>query len=163
MKAPDSDMSELIELKEEGMKVCWPPGWSAQAAREAQRESTLSRNPPCKRARVELPEYVSNSGSTPVVASTRPIPIVQAIPLLQVPAPRAALQFGTGHDLRASGTLIWCRTCGRYGAERIQKGRGLGGECVGWERRAHSNLKLLRNGLHPREETPLPPERPYYR
>ena len=90
-----------------------------------------------------------------------------AAPLNPGPALVAVHEFGRYHDLRLSGVLVWCRLCGRFGAERIQRGRGLGGDCLvvtkGIKYRAHSQLLLLRDGLHPRTKEPLPPEVPYVR
>ena len=110
-----------------------------------------------------MPERESNAGSTPSIASAEALPIPPPIRLNPVPAQGAVFQFGQGHDLRESGPVIWCRLCGRYGEERVQEGRGIGGDCVGWKRRAHSNLRLLSRGRHPRTEVPLPPEYPYWR
>ncbi len=53
-----------------------------------------------------------------------------------------------GHQLRLTGSLIWCAACGRYAARRI--GRALRNQCVGTaEGVYHSRLARLRQGLHP--------------
>ena len=120
-----------------------------------------------KIARLELPERGSNVGITPVIASAKAPPIVQAAHLNQGPAQVVVHEFGQYHVLRASGALVWCLLCGRFGEERIQHGRGLDGDCVvvlkGPKVRAHSQLKLLREGWHPRTKAPLPPDVPYFR
>ena len=152
----------MIELQLAGEQVRMPPGADHADARGAEHESAASTSRP-KRARLAMPECESNVGSTPSIASTEALPIPPPIRMNPAPAQRAVFQFGQGHDLRESGPVIWCRSCGRYGEERVQEGRGIGGDCVGWGRRAHSHLRLLRSGRHPRTEVPLPPEYPYWR
>ena len=118
-------------------------------------------------ARLELPERESNVGSTPDIASAKAPPPAMAAALNPGPALDAVHEFGRYHDLRLSGVLVWCRLCGRFGAERIQRGRGLGGDCLvalkGPKFRTHTQLNLLRDGLHPRTKEPLPPELPFVR
>ena len=157
-----TDVEDLIELQLAGEQVRMPPGANHADARGAEHESAASTSRP-KRARLAMPECASNVGSTPSIASTEALPIPPPIRLNPAPAHVAVFQFGRNHDLRESGPVVWCRLCGRFGEERVQEGRGIGGDCVGWERRAHSQLRLLRSGRHPRTEAPLPPEYPYRR
>ena len=117
------NLNDLLELEEVGENVSWPPGWTAGAARRALHERSLNMDRPTKRARQEATEHVSSDGSTPVVASARAPPIVQAALLNPGPAPVAVHEFGRYHDLRLSGVLVSCCLCGRFGAERIQRGR----------------------------------------
>ena len=84
-------------------------------------------------------------------------PPAAAAPARQ-PAPHIVWALGPGHDLRLSGEVIWCRKCGRYGEERVKQGVGIGGSCTGNRNVAHTQRNLLRRGLHPRTQAPLPPD-----
>ena len=71
---------------------------------------------------------------------------------------RPEMMFGSGHDLRLSGRMIWCRKCGRFGEERINK-KGLGGDCHGEEVRNQTQWDRLQTGRHPRKKDVfLPPD-----
>jgi len=161
------ELEDLIHLEENGESVGWPPGMSATLARRAVHEWNVNRGPPTKRAKGEQHERENIGGSAPGIVSANAAPFVQVAPLNPFPAPEHPLRdamhlFGRYHDLRQSGMVIWCRSCGRFGEERLQKGRGLGGNCLvvthGPKHRAHTQLNLLRDGFHPRTKARLPPE-----
>ena len=80
-------------------------------------------------------------------------------------APRIDAQLlGSGHDdLRASGQLVWCRKCGRYGEGNLRSD-GLGGPCKGVEARNATQFRLLTTGWHPqRRGVRLPPDVAFHR
>ena len=161
------ELEELIQLEQIGEAVGWPPGMNAMLARRAVHEWNANRGPPTKRAKGGQHERENIGGSAPVIVSANVAPFVQVAPLNPFPAPEHPLRdamhlFGRYHDLRQSGMVIWCRSCGRFGEERLQKDRGLGGDCLvvtkGPKYRAHTQLNLLRAGFHPRTKAPLPPD-----
>jgi hypothetical protein len=156
-----NDIAELVELDACGEAVKWPEGWSAQAARQAVCDRPRQVEPPRKRVRPNEEGSVRASidDSAFVNASVPVVPNSGEVQLPEVPGHPTAHQwkFGSGHDLRLSGRLIWCRKCGRYGEEGINK-KGVGGDCRGERVRIHTQYNLLRQGLHTRTERPIPPD-----
>ena len=161
------ELEELIQLDEIGENVGWPPGMNAMLARRAVHEWNANRGPPIKRAKGDQHERENTGGSAHAFVSAIAAPLVQLAPLNPFPALEHPLRdamhlFGRFHDLRQSGMVIWSRSCGRFGEERLQKNRGLGGDCLvvtdGLKHRAHTQLNLIRAGLHPRTKAPLPPD-----
>jgi ribonuclease HI len=61
--------------------------------------------------------------------------------------------FGRGHNLYASGKLVWCFVCGSYGQTQLKELRTpCNGPAVGTRKYILSRLK---RGLHPAAKTPL--------
>ena len=121
-------------------------------------------DPPRKKPRSDQPECENIGASAGASVSTEVGPIVAAAHLnpntaAECPLRNVMQMFGRYHDLRQSGALVWCRLCGRFGEERIRPD-GLGGDgkvaLKGAKYRAHTQLNLLRSGLHPRTKMPLP-------
>ena len=68
------------------------------------------------------------------------------------------------HNLMRSGDVIWCNTCGSFGALR---GRGLAQSCAGpvpkfTEGGRSQQLRRLRAGYHPKDRYRLPPAIPQH-
>ena len=159
-------LSDLVDLEEVGEVVRWPLGWDLHAAKCAVRERPACKAPAAKRARSswEGEAHASIDDSTIAIASVPAPPDLTAVPLQVGPArmrhaPIPAHAIGSGHKLRASGLLIWCRNCGRYGEDRFRKD-GLGGSCRGESVRDPTQYDRLIHGRHPRWNTPLPPDVP---
>jgi hypothetical protein len=63
--------------------------------------------------------------------------------------------LGRGHNLYASGKLVWCKTCGSYGETQLRELRlPCKGHAVGT--RKYLLSRLLR-GMHPARKQPLEP------
>ena len=93
---------------------------------------------------------------------TTSAPAVNATPVPACRKEPAAREFGRGHDLFASGKLIWCRRCGAYGEERF---RALLKPCGGNASQGMRAGQLCRlvKGEHPLrrgERLPLPVRMP---
>ena len=150
----------MLELSRDGEAVSWPAGWTETTARAALDERPVEAL--AKKPRVESqPEAVRTSGSTPVSARPKAVQTVRAAQVERGnghPLP----VFGSGHDLRLSGEVVWCRKCGRYGEERV-RADGLGGRCKGARFANHTQIGLLRGGYHPRTGHALPPDVAYHR
>ena len=159
----EAQLGELLELEADGLDVVWPPGWTSASAKARMRERPSVAEPASKVRAVQLPERTTICGSTPAVVQRRNVAPPLAVPKRLDPAPSAAPTFGSGHDLRRSGDLIWCRKCGRYGAERFRED-GLGGPCRGREARNMTHWKRLMSGKHPTDKHRyLPPDVAFYR
>ena len=157
----EAQLDELLELAEDGFEVVWPDGWCESLARAHKRERPPLSEPAIKTVRVaQLPERTTSCGSTPAVVQQRNAAPPLAAPKAVGPAPSAAYKFGSGHDLRRNGRLIWCRKCGRYGEERFRPD-GLGGPCGGPRVRNASQYNLLCSGRHPVRGHLLPREEAY--
>ena len=139
------------------MPIQWPTGASVQLARKRKLERATAEEPPTRRLRQGKPERARKTESTIGSASATAEPVAAVVPQKSL-KPHVRWALGPGHDLRLSGDLVWCRDCGRFGAERIKTGVGIGGPCLGKEGRAHTQLKLLKDGKHPRTQVPIPPD-----
>jgi len=148
------DLRDLLELAASGEAVMWPAGWSETLASDAIGDLVEA---PTKKPRLAQPEAARASGSTP--ASARPMEVhnVEVVPRDVGHGARPVPAFGSGHDLRRSGQVAWCRKCGRYGEERL-RADGLGGPCKGPRSANAAHLRDLRNGIHPRTGLALPPD-----
>ena len=157
----EAQLQDLLELADDGIEVVWPTGWNESLARAQKRERPPLTEPAPKKVRVaQLPECTTSSGSTPAVVQQRNAAPPLAAPKAVGPAPSAAFKFGSGHNLRRNGRLIWCRKCGRYGEERFRPD-GLGGPCRGPSVRNASQFNLLCSGRHPVRRHLLPREQAY--
>jgi len=158
---PYADLADLLELADAGERVAWPPAWSEASARAAMNGRQVDKAP-TKRSRIALqPEAERNGGSTLFIPRPKAVPNVRVARVTgngTQPLPA----FGSGHDLRLSGEVVWCRKCGRYGEERI-RADGLGGPCKGRRAANLTHLRDFRLGVHPATRLPLPPDVAYHR
>ena len=158
---PYDDLADLLELAEAGEQVTWPPAWSEASARAAMNGRQVDKAP-TKRSRIELqPEAERNGGSTPFIPRPKAVPIVKAV-RGKGNGVHPLPMFGSGHDLRLSGQVVWCRKCGRYGEERV-RADGFGGQCKGRRAANLTHLRDFRSGIHPATRLPLPPDVAYHR
>ena len=159
----EAQLGELLELERDGFGVVWPAGWTSVSAKAKMRERPSVAEPASKVRAVQLPERTTICDSTLANVQRRNVAPPLAVPKRMGPAPSAAPTFGSGHDLRRSGDLIWCRKCGRYGAERFRDD-GLGGPCHGPRARNMTQWKRLMSGRHPTDKHRfLPPDVAFYR
>ena len=156
-----NDLVDLLELAEAGEHVEWPAGWSEHSARAAIHARPVEAAPAKKPRIVLQPEAERNGGSTPFIPRPKAVPIVKAV-RAKGNGVHSLPMFGSGHDLRLSGQVVWCRKCGRYGEERV-RADGLGGPCKGPRSANPAHMKDLRRGIHPRTGLCLPLDVAYVR